>query len=85
MTMTQTELVAKLKEYLGKSVCVESLYEGRNLGGEGYITDVLIEHGEVWVLMDWGFSWIVRDEQLKITEVPSDSPPLVVTCVEVIP
>lgn len=73
--MLRDALIALLNSYLNKSVRIESFVDGKNLGGEGYLTEVLVENDEVWVCMDWGFSWIVRDDQLQITEVPSDTPP----------
>lgn len=49
----------------GREMDIESIVDGKPLGGAGVITCVYWENDELWVAVDWGMAWRVRAEGFK--------------------
>ena len=74
--MSNQELIDRLKQQVGKPTstsCTVRYSDGKveyNFGGCGIVTEVYEESERVFILVDWGVSWVVTEEDLIIMDDP---------------
>lgn len=67
--MDINDIERQLHEHVGRDMLIESVVDGKPLGGEGVIVEVYHDRGDLWVAVDWGMAWIVRREGFKLETV----------------
>jgi hypothetical protein len=77
--MTIDEVSKALRAAMGQgTMLIESIVDGKPVGGEGVIVEVYWGNDwkgryQLWVAVDWGMAWIVTADGFKLEPVAASA------------